>query len=104
MDELVRSISWPARREKGENFDPTREWLVTNGLGAYASGTISGVLTRRFHGILIAALPAPFGRMMMLNDLMEIVQLPDGSSVLLANQKRARRTPPPQNKAQKRRA
>ncbi len=88
MDELVRSIRWPARREKGENFDPTREWLVTNGLGGYASGTISGVLTRRFHGILIAALPAPFGRMMMLNDLMEIVQLPDGSSVLLETEER----------------
>ena len=49
---------------------------------------ISGVLTRRFHGILIAALPSPFGRMMMLNDLMEIVQLPDGSSVLLEAEER----------------
>ena len=88
MDEIVRSIRWPARREKGESFDPTREWLVTNGLGGYASGTISGVLTRRFHGILIAALPSPFGRMMMLNDLMEIVQLPDGSTVLLETEER----------------
>ncbi|MGA9771135.1 MAG: amylo-alpha-1,6-glucosidase [Blastocatellia bacterium] len=88
MDELVRSIPWPARREKGENFDPTREWLVTNGLGGYASGTISGVLTRRFHGILIAALPSPFGRMMMLNDVIEIAQLSDGSSVLLEAEER----------------
>ena len=36
-----------------------REWLVTNGLGGYASGTVSGAVTRRYHGLLIAALPAP---------------------------------------------
>ena len=39
----------------------TREWLVTNGLGGYASGTVAGVATRRYHGLLIAALPAPLG-------------------------------------------
>jgi len=38
------------------------EWLVTNGLGGYASGSISGALTRRFHGLLVAALPVPLGR------------------------------------------
>lgn len=51
-----------------------REWLVTNGLGGYASGTIGGVCTRRFHGKLIAALPAPLGRTMMLNHLEEWVE------------------------------
>ena len=49
----------------------TREWLVTNGLGGYASGTIGGACTRRFHGKLIAALPAPLGRTMMFNHLEE---------------------------------
>ena len=34
----------------------TREWLVTNGIGGYASGTIAGLLTRRYHGLLVAAL------------------------------------------------
>ena len=48
-----------------------REWLVTNGLGGYASGTLGGVPTRRFHGLLVAALPAPLGRTMMLNYLVE---------------------------------
>ncbi|HSP34092.1 MAG TPA: amylo-alpha-1,6-glucosidase, partial [Thermoanaerobaculia bacterium] len=48
-----------------------REWLVTNGLGGYASGTIGGAATRRFHGKLIAALPAPLGRFMMFNHLEE---------------------------------
>src|SRR5450755_3718785 len=50
-----------------------REWIVTNGLGGYASGTIAGLNTRRFHGWLIAALPAPHGRMMMLNQIEETV-------------------------------
>ncbi len=88
MDEIVRRIPWPVKYETDEIFDPTREWLVTNGLGGYASGTLSGVLTRRFHGILIAALPAPFGRMMMLNDLMERARFPDGTSVLLGAEER----------------
>ncbi|MGN6673370.1 MAG: glycogen debranching enzyme N-terminal domain-containing protein, partial [Thermomicrobiales bacterium] len=33
-----------------------REWLVTNGLGGYASGTLAGPATRRYHGLLVAAL------------------------------------------------
>ena len=48
-----------------------REWLVTNGLGGYSSGTIGGTATRRFHGPLVAALPPPLGRTMMLNHLEE---------------------------------
>ena len=39
----------------------SREWLVTNGIGGYASGTIAGLLTRRYHGLLMAALKPPFG-------------------------------------------
>jgi predicted glycogen debranching enzyme len=56
---------------------PRREWLVTNGLGGYASGTVAGVVTRRYHGLLVAALPAPLGRFVMLNHLLERVRLPD---------------------------
>ncbi|HSJ13746.1 MAG TPA: amylo-alpha-1,6-glucosidase [Longimicrobiales bacterium] len=48
-----------------------REWLVTNGRGGYASSTIAGVNTRRYHGVLVAALPAPLGRCVMLNHLHE---------------------------------
>jgi len=55
-----------------------KEWLVTNGIGGYASGTVSGALTRRYHGLLIAALPTPFGRTMMFNLLWETVHWPDG--------------------------
>jgi predicted glycogen debranching enzyme len=56
-----------------------REWLVTNGLGGYASATVAGVGTRRYHGLLVAALPAPLGRAVMLNHLSEELTLPDGT-------------------------
>jgi predicted glycogen debranching enzyme len=54
-------------------IDPhlTQEWLVTNGLGGYASGTVLGPISRRYHGLLIAALPNPLGRFMMLHGLSE---------------------------------
>src|SRR3984957_7656442 len=55
------------------------EWIVTNGLGGYASGTLSGACTRRYHGLLIAALPVPLGRLMMLNHLSVEIILPNGN-------------------------
>ncbi|MEO8381948.1 MAG: glycogen debranching enzyme N-terminal domain-containing protein, partial [Acidobacteriota bacterium] len=66
----------------------TREWLVTNGLGGYASGTIGGVCTRRFHGKLIAAMPAPLGRTLMVNHLEEHLVSPDGRTWLLSGDER----------------
>jgi predicted glycogen debranching enzyme len=59
------------------------EWLVTNGLGGYAACSIGGTLTRVFHGYLIAALPAPLGRTMMLNEILEEIVFPDGRRVAL---------------------
>ncbi|MBW7884791.1 MAG: amylo-alpha-1,6-glucosidase [Caldilineaceae bacterium] len=47
----------------------TREWLVTNGLGGYAAGTVAGVLTRRYHGLLVAALKPPLGRTLLVAKL-----------------------------------
>src|SRR5947208_6525106 len=58
------------------------EWLVTNGLGGYASGTMTGLVTRRFHGYLVAALPAPRGRTMMLNHLRTIISTDQGRARL----------------------
>ncbi|HTU46478.1 MAG TPA: amylo-alpha-1,6-glucosidase [Bryobacteraceae bacterium] len=57
------------------------EWLVTNGLGGYASGTLGGTPTRVFHGYLISALPSPLGRTMMLNDIFEELILADGRNI-----------------------
>ena len=51
-----------------------REWLVTNGIGGFASGTIAGVLTRRYHGLLLAALQPPLGRTLLAAKLDETVE------------------------------
>jgi predicted glycogen debranching enzyme len=53
----------------------SREWLVTNGLGGYASGTLAGPPTRRYHSLLVAALPAPLGRLSLLAHLDERIRL-----------------------------
>jgi predicted glycogen debranching enzyme len=50
------------------------EWLVTNGIGGYSSSTVAGIVSRRYHGLLVAALPNPFGRTVMLNALLERVE------------------------------
>ena len=50
-----------------------REWLLTNGLGGYAAGTVSGVATRRYHGLLVAALSPPRGRHVLVSHLDETV-------------------------------
>jgi len=42
------------------------EWLETNGLGGFASGTVSGVHTRRYHGLLTSALQPPLGRALLV--------------------------------------
>ena len=51
-----------------------REWLVTNGIGGFASGTMAGSLTRRYHGLLIAALNPPLGRTLLVSKLEETVE------------------------------
>jgi predicted glycogen debranching enzyme len=86
--EPTRVMPWSRTATSGPEPLLTREWLVTNGLGGYASGTVSGVLTRRYHGLLIAAMPAPLGRMMMLNRLDERVRLQDGATARLDGSER----------------
>ncbi|MGC2210876.1 MAG: amylo-alpha-1,6-glucosidase [Candidatus Korobacteraceae bacterium] len=73
IEPVRRIISNPEEQEPSY----IREWLVTNGLGGYASGTISGIVTRRYHGLLISALAPPLGRTMMLSSLAEQVKFPD---------------------------
>src|SRR5690242_20441054 len=48
-----------------------REWLETNGLGGFASSTVIGMNTRRYHGLLVAAVQPPVGRMGLLSKLEE---------------------------------
>lgn len=83
----MRVIPWPGKADTEQIL--SREWIVTNGLGGYAAGTVAGVITRRFHGLLISALPSPFGRRMYLNDLAEQLRFPDGRTVQLGGEHRA---------------
>src|ERR1700745_2846133 len=75
--DLVRALRWEPTDE-GRQSLMWKEWLVGNGLGGYANGSITGSLTRRYHGLLVAALPTPFGRTVMFNYLWEQLRLPDG--------------------------
>lgn len=85
-----RAIASTALDAEESKTGSRAEWLVTNGLGGYASGTIYGQMTRRYHGLLIAALPAPLGRLVMLSGLIEEIQFADGTKVELG----PRRDPP----------
>ncbi len=61
----------------------SREWLCTNGVGGFASGTVAGVLTRRYHGLLLAALAPPLGRTLLVAKADETVEY-DGQAYRLA--------------------
>ncbi len=78
-DVLVRALTFAEEDVANPERMLGREWLVTNGLGGFASGTVAGIPTRRYHGLLVSALPAPLGRSVMLNHLAEWVRLPDGT-------------------------
>lgn len=82
MNDPVRRTSRPATGWDAD-LAMSREWIVTNGLGAYASGTVAGVNTRSYHGLLVAAMPAPIGRLLMLKQLSERLVFPDGRIVTL---------------------
>ena len=62
-----------------------REWLATNGLGSYASGTVAGTLTRRYHGLLVAALKPPVERTLLVTKIDETVRYRDERYELFAN-------------------
>src|SRR6516225_848272 len=59
-----------------------REWLVTNGIGGFASGTVAGLLTRRYHGLLIAALKPPLGRTLLVTRVEDVARYAERSNPL----------------------
>jgi predicted glycogen debranching enzyme len=85
---ILNKMTW----RKAEEPDPvvllTREWIVTNGLGGYASTSVSGACTRRYHGLLISAFPAPVGRIVMLNHFAEELEMPDESIIDFSGEER----------------
>lgn len=70
------------------NFERSsgREWLETNGIGGFACSTISGVNTRRYHGLLTAATRPPLGRVTMLSKFEEVLTIDGEIFELSANQ------------------
>lgn len=82
MDTILRKTSWSRDIDDPELLI-LHEWIVTNGLGGYASGSISGVVTRRYHGFLISAIPENRSRIVMLNHIEEELVFVDGSRLHL---------------------
>jgi predicted glycogen debranching enzyme len=64
----------------------TKEWIITNGIGGYASSTIIGTNTRRYHGLLIAATNPPTGRKLMVCKVEETISQNHTQTMLSTNQ------------------
>ena len=78
------AIVFPWEEGNDPEFLRRREWLVTNGLGGYASGTLLGLPTRRYHGLFVPNLPAPRGRTMIVPRLDDEVQVDRATTVRLS--------------------
>ncbi len=70
------------------------EWLDTNGTGGYASSTLSGCNTRKYHGLLVARLAQPPGKFVLLSKLDDDIYYEERSFPLTAHQYRSGKTPP----------
>ena len=66
-DKLGAVLDWGRELTRDAASADSREWLCTNGIGGFASGTVSGILTRRYHGLLVAALDPPLGRALLVS-------------------------------------
>ena len=64
----------------------SREWLVANGIGGYASSTVIGANTRRYHGLLVASFPPPLERQVVLSKVDEELVIGNGYYPLCANE------------------
>jgi predicted glycogen debranching enzyme len=75
-------------RDVISDFDKAlgREWIVTNGLGGYASSTVLGINTRKYHGLLVAALNPPINRWVLLTKLDEELKIGTETYALGANE------------------
>lgn len=62
-----------------------REWLITNGIGGYASGSLICSNSRRYHGLLIAALKPPASRFLLLSNILEDLIIEEDTTVSLSS-------------------
>ncbi len=72
--------------EKELSYDTKKEWLITNGIGGYASSTINGMNTRKYHALLVAALNDSFERYVVLSKLNEEIILNKGTYSISTNE------------------
>ena len=63
----------------------TKEWLITNGIGGYASSTILGCNTRKYHGLLIAPLTPPAQRYLIISKIDESIEIEGNKYDLYTN-------------------
>jgi predicted glycogen debranching enzyme len=77
MPQMTPVISFDSTVTRDFARASSREWLETNGLGGWASSTICGAHTRRYHGLMVVATEPPVGRIVLLSKLDESLVLPD---------------------------
>ena len=65
----------------------TPEWLEADGFGGFASGTVSGIRTRRYHALLLTATLPPAGRMVLVNGFDAEIETADGTTAALSTQR-----------------
>src|ERR1700749_3215621 len=65
-----------------ESFDSSAEWIEADGLGGFASGTVSGIRTRRYHALLLTATTPPSGRVVLVNGFEAWIDSPRGRFAL----------------------
>lgn len=96
MSKLLPKMNVDAQRLQNIDEALGLEWLVTNGLGGYASSTVLGVNTRKYHGLLVAALNPPVNRHVLLSKLDEEIQIENQTYKLGINEFKDTFYPKPQ--------
>src|SRR6266480_6875753 len=79
MSPRVKSTGLNAAGYSMNPIDPNAEWLEADGLGGFASGTVSGIRSRRYHALLLTATTPPAGRMVLANGFDAWVETPHGT-------------------------
>jgi predicted glycogen debranching enzyme len=74
----MKTAQTPIRQGMRSGIDLQAEWLEADGLGGFASGTVSGIRTRRYHALLLTATTPPAGRMVLVNGYDAWVQTSSG--------------------------
>jgi predicted glycogen debranching enzyme len=95
MNTLLPRISLDGQKLQNVDYALSLEWLVTNGLGGYASSTVLGTNTRKYHGLLVSTLNPPTNRHVLLSKLDEEIQIENETYKLGINEFRGTFYPQP---------